>query len=391
MWLFACGTLIFASYWSVRLAFADFFYRRNTIPSLTTAVGLASGDAEYQALLSEHLEGVGADPDSGFLRAAALSPMDSRYWIRLGFSAESKGNYESAEKYLLRAASVNRKFDPAWALMNFYFRRGDAKQFWIWADKAMAVSYGDATAVYRLFWDMSDDAQFIRSHVPSKPSQLMSYLSFVMVQHKPEAAAGAAHDLALIADSNQLGVLLHYCGEASLSDTASALDVWNVLCTRRLLPVAPIDPANRSLIADPTFKLWPPREGFGWHIDLQDEVLFAQPDDSQGLHIRLSGKQPDESVLLDTLLLTFPGRHYRLLFEVNCDAGANTEGISWSVLDSGRLSAQTSLYSARGSSPLEFQADMSPARLLLTYKRPLGSLRAQGGFTIRSVRGEAVK
>ncbi len=249
LWLVGMSALLFAAYWSVRLAVADYFYRENTISSLSRAVALAGGDAEYHALLAEHLEGIGTDPDPQFLIAASLSPEDSRYWIRLGFSAESKGDYRAAERYLLQAASVNRKFDPAWALMNFYFRRGEADQFWRWADKALAMSYGDLSAIYRLFWSMSTDARLIRSHVPAKPQALASYLSFLEAENRGEAATETSRALAEIAGLEQVPILLDYCDRSLDSHADSAVAVWDTLAFESCYRSAPLNRPKAGLSA----------------------------------------------------------------------------------------------------------------------------------------------
>lgn len=398
IWLTGSGVLAFASYWSVRLAVADFYYREDTISSLSRAVDLAQGDAEYRALFAEHLEGAGTDPDPLFRSAAALSPQDSRYWIRLGFSAESKGMYNKAEQYLLQAASVNRKFDPAWALMNFYFRRGQTDQFWIWADRAMAMSYGDLSGLYRLFWSMSDDAKLIRSHVPSKPVALAAYLQFLESAQPgtnlAAAAAGAARDLADIAGPEQTPYLLAYCSRAldpntRLSDETAATTVWNTLSRRRLLPVPLLDPSKGVVIGDPEFTLYSGPGGFAWHTLSNDEIAIDAAYDSHGVHISFSGQEPQEVVLLETVAPVAVGVRYRILCDVEYDQSAGIAGLAWEITTAAlpeRVSAAAPV-TPEGCA-LEFNSAVSPVLLRLHYRRPTGSTLGRGGLTVRSVRSE---
>jgi tetratricopeptide (TPR) repeat protein len=391
-WLAGGAILIFASCWSVRFALADYFYTENTISSLTEAVALAGGDAEYRALLAEHLEGVGTDPDPLFLRAAALSPEDSRYWIRLGFSAETKGNYQKAEQYLLKGASVNRKFDPAWALMNFYFRRDEAAQFWIWADKALAMSYGDASAIFRLMWDMSDDARLIRSHVLPRRDLLAGYLYFLELNRHPEAARDVASDLASVGDAGDVQFLMQYCDQALAFDPAAALEVWNTMCRRKLLALPELNPARGAIVADPEFSLFPSTPGFGWRFTVPDGVTVAPAPDRRGIRIDFSANQPEDCVLIYTELPVQANSRYQLHYNSSYESGASISGLSWEVSSS--LSGVPVVASAdfpAGSGPgtVDFETHAEiPVRLQLRYRRPLGSVRARGAVIVESVRSE---
>ena len=100
--LVACFLL--TCYWSIRFSLADSFYRVNTLDAVRRAVDLVPGNASYRSLLAEHIGGVGLNPDNEMVKAAGLSPLESRYWIRLGFRREVEGNFGEAEKYLLQAA-----------------------------------------------------------------------------------------------------------------------------------------------------------------------------------------------------------------------------------------------------------------------------------------------
>ena len=76
------GTLI-SIYYSVVLSRADSLRRDNTLDALRGAVRLVPGNAEYHALLAEHLEAAGLDPDSELALATQLnSPREGRFWIQ---------------------------------------------------------------------------------------------------------------------------------------------------------------------------------------------------------------------------------------------------------------------------------------------------------------------
>jgi len=82
--------------------------------------------------------------------AVTLNPRLAIAWIQLGLDAEGEGNLAEAEIDLLQAARVDRQYVPAWTLANFYFRRGDAANFWPWARKAAARTFDDYRPLLRL-------------------------------------------------------------------------------------------------------------------------------------------------------------------------------------------------------------------------------------------------
>ncbi len=245
-WFVALAVLAFAGFWSVRFAVADSLYRQNTLDSLNRAVALVPGNAAYHALLAEHREGLGFDPAPQLIAASALSPQDSRYWIRLGFRAESENQQNKAEKYLLHAAAVDRKFDPRWALMNFYFRRGRLPEFWPWTERAFELSYGDLTPLFRLTWEATRDPSEIRRHLPENKGILTDYLGYLINNRHFEASVPLARQLAgLMTPGENTDLLLSWWNQALTADNASAFSVWNTLCDRKVLPfIAPTRPGK---------------------------------------------------------------------------------------------------------------------------------------------------
>src|SRR6185437_11868263 len=172
--LFGVGVL---GWYSIRFALADAAYRENTLATLTTAISLAPSNASYHELLAEHLEAAGQNPDSELRIATELSPRESRYWIRRAFRAELEQKYQESEGYLLKAHAVDRGFDPRWALMNFYFRRGDFPRFWKYTREALDMSYGDRGAIFRMGLAANDDPAAIREMLPAKREVLFSFFT----------------------------------------------------------------------------------------------------------------------------------------------------------------------------------------------------------------------
>ena len=131
-----CGLAV-SVWYSVTVARADLYYRENSLASAQAAVRLAPGNAVYHALLAEWLEADGANPDAELKKTTDLSPRESIYWIRQAFRAEVERKFEESERFLTEAYRVDHGFDPRWALMNYYFRRGMTPQFWKAAREAL--------------------------------------------------------------------------------------------------------------------------------------------------------------------------------------------------------------------------------------------------------------
>ncbi len=143
LWLLPLPFLAVAAWETARLAQADFFSRQNTTDSLREAVQLDPGNADFRELFAEQLAEDGLDPNPELRAAVSLSPLNSHWWDRLGFQAESERDYPAAERDLMQAVRVDQTFGPRWSLMNYYFRRGDPQEFWRWTKASLEMSFGD--------------------------------------------------------------------------------------------------------------------------------------------------------------------------------------------------------------------------------------------------------
>src|ERR1700723_2861990 len=155
-----------ASLLSVRRAWADWEFRRGTPENVARAIGIAPSNAEYLLFRALQTDYDGADAAPILERAATLDPMSSTPRLRLGLDAEIRGDYASAEKWLLAAARIDRQFEPRWTLANFYFRRESFPDFWIWLRAALQVSYGDRRPAFDLAWRATSQAAEIDRAIP---------------------------------------------------------------------------------------------------------------------------------------------------------------------------------------------------------------------------------
>lgn len=385
-------------YFSVRLAVADSYFREDTPESVAEAVRLDGGNAVYHDLLAEHLEGIGKDSVAERAAAARLSPRETRYWIALAVDAEVKRNYPQAEKDLLEAASVSRQFDPRWALMNFYFRRGRMPEFRTWTRRALDISYDDLAPIFRLCWLASGDAGAIESVLPPGNKKIESkYLGFLLSTQRLEAAPPIARELVERADAADVPLLLGYCDAMLAKNARAGLDVWNALCRRKLEPYDALVPATGSIITNGDFRLTPVEHGFDWRIPRVDGVFVTPRTGSDGLTFELSGEQPEDTVLLTEFVPVDGGREYRLNYEYRAPDEPEDSGLTWEAAapDSDAVMARSAYLATTGdwnTGHLSFTPAANGAvRLSLRYRRALGTVRHKGTIVLRRVAAEVAR
>src|SRR5579862_563907 len=153
----ALALIAVAAWWSMRLARADQAFRTGTPEGVARAVELLPGSSDYLLFQALQHDYEGSDPVPILQRAAAAGPRSSAPRIQLGLEFESRGDFATADSWLLDAARVDHQYEPAWTLANFYFRRGNAEQFWKWMRAALQVSYGDLRLAFDLCWRQSSD------------------------------------------------------------------------------------------------------------------------------------------------------------------------------------------------------------------------------------------
>jgi len=383
-------------WYSIRFALADAAYRENTLATLTTAISLAPSNASYHELLAEHLEAAGQNPDSELRIATELSPRESRYWIRRAFRAELEQKYQESEGYLLKAHAVDRGFDPRWALMNFYFRRGDFPRFWKYTREALDMSYGDRGAIFRMGLAANDDPAAIREMLPAKREVLFSFFTYLMQNGRQDYAARVAEELALKPREEEVPALVGYCSRRLTEDPISVLRVWNGLCAARFLPFGALSPEQGKLITNGDFAVQPSSDGFDWKYSANPSVSITPSDTGQGLSIDLNAGQADTVALIEQEIPLKPGRQYTIHSTYRLIGPADDSGLHWAIFPaSGGSGASTELAISpvlKGqdwqNAKIAFSSDRDTARLVLLYRRTLATVRWKGTVQIRNVTSE---
>jgi hypothetical protein len=234
-------------------------------------------------------------------------------------------------------------FEPRWALVNFYFRRDHREQFWKWARSALEMAYGDLAVFWDLCWHAASSPSEIEAILPKDPGIRATYLRF-LIGVSPQAAAPVAVGLAEQNAGPHRELLIDWTTrllEAKLPEPAAR--IWQALCRQGI--------ANCD---NDGFRTAPSGEGFDWHAT--GSFTHLRP----GLRLSFDGKQPETAEILWRYA---SGDVRRVIPDWTAPADA---GFSWRI------------------EPV----NQGLSRVVLQYRRPLGSPRFQGTFELRSVRLE---
>jgi len=386
-----------AAVWSVRLGWADYWFRQETLKGTEKAISVTPGQAAYYyrlALLSSDdnpAKAIGA-----LRRAVALDPADAHSWIDLGLLYEAGGDNTLAERCLLRAVQEDAQYLPGWTLANYYLRRNDAPRFGFWAKRAAAMAYGDPLPLFRLCGQMEEDGNLIDRLAISDPSVRASYLSYLVGQDRIDLAGPATRRILEENRRPDTPLLLAVCDRLlDRSRAGEALHIWNRLAETHRIPFGAWSSATRSLLVNGAFTVAPTSQGFDWRLPEVDGVTAASEESPGGLRLTFSGRQPERCEVLDQYVPVQENRKYKLTFLYRTSGIASGTGLAWRIVD---INGARSLGEGRDLSAEEETQDQvsfgTPSgcglvRVSLLYQRSLGTTRIAGFIVLRSIALEA--
>jgi tetratricopeptide (TPR) repeat protein len=173
----------FAFSLSIRLAVAEVDFWRNPDSALHSPFWLnAANLARYNSSPKE------------LCAALRLNPRLASAWMYLGLDAEAEGHLPEAEADLLQAARIDRQYLPAWTLANFYFRRDDPAQFWVWAGRA-ALLIDDPRPLLRLTDAFEASPQRVATRLGGRAPLLRAYLDLLIGAERLDSAQEIARML----------------------------------------------------------------------------------------------------------------------------------------------------------------------------------------------------
>jgi len=352
--------------------------------SVRLAVTITPDSAEYHFRLWEAQKDGPADSSAELDRALALNPRYTAAWIARGLEAEGAGDRKKAEASLLRAAEIDRLYLPRWTLANFYLRGADLPQFWTWARRAAEMAY-DPAALFQLCWRASNDAPEILQAIPDTPALRQAYLDFLARTNRLEAAAPLAAEVSQRASFSHLDLLLRYCDAVLASRQVNpALQAWNALAARRIIPYGVLDPRAGASLTNGDLAAAPLLRGFDWRPAHVEGATLSFDTGSRQMSLTLSGKQPEWCDIVEQYLPLLPNVKYHFRYRYRTQDLAAETGLVWSFVDA-RTVAELAALAVRASpdwneQTLEFTTGSGSdfLRVLLRYRRPTGSMRAEG-------------
>ncbi len=338
--------LLLATALTGTIAYADSLYRSGAPDSVRRAARLDPSRADFHFALAQ------LDPQAAanHLEAAlAANAFHTQARLALAQEREFSGDDDAAEKLLLEGARLDRQFTPAWALANFYFRRGRTAPFWTWARRAAAMSFGDRRALLDLCFSVSNDPEDVFTRIGNTQME-EPFLRYLIARYGAASAETAAIRMARHADPAWRDTLVDYVDAAIAANRfGPAWQIWGLIGA----------PANGR--------------GFDWRIPASDGVYVTR--NSANWRVELSGREPETA---DILIRAVPAGAFVLRYEYRTKGLTAGNGIVWQ--------------SSEGIVPLDRSPDWRAGELSLTggwlrlaYRRPRGSTRAEGTLQLRNL------
>ena len=381
--LLHCGivlALAVAAYWAGLLAWADHLSRSSQLADRQRAVRMAPGASLYERL-ADKIEETSGDPLAALAHAANLDPANAEYRMRVGLRAEAAGQFDVAERNLLKAARLSRLYQPRYLLAQYYFRRQNADEFFKWAHAAFDLAYGDVLPLLDLCWRMRPEAEWLQARALSRrPEIARQYLVFLSRHQQMEPAEVLAGQLSESAVAADLPALLEFCDRSlAAGRPAHPVKVWNRLCLNRLLPFEALDPAKGISLTDGRFAHWAFGQGFDWRLNDADGVTSRRMNGE--LRVTFSGRQAEWCAMAWQYLAVRPGGRYRLRWALRGIDVDSPDGVCWKLYDLAgrRVAAET------GGGSLTFAAPSDVLVLMLSYERPMGLPRLAGTAAVTQV------
>jgi len=382
-----------AGVWSVRLGWADYWFRKETLAGTQKALAITPGQAAYYyrlALLAS--DDHPARAVEALQRAVALNPADAQSWIDLGLQYEAGGDTARAEQCLVRAVEEDAQYLPRWTLANYYFRRNDPPRFWFWAKRAAAMAYGDPLPLFRLCGQMEEDGKLIDRLAIRNPSVRASYVSYLVGQDRIDLVGPPSRRVLEENRQDDTPLLLAVCDRLlDRSRVDEALGIWNRLAETHRIPFGARSSTMPSLLVNGAFAVAPTSQGFDWRLPEVDGLSAASEESPGGLRLTFSGRQPERCETLVQYVPVQENRQYKLTFRYRTSGIAAATGLAWRIADrnSGNGLGEGRDLSAEEEVQAQVSFDTPPgcrlARVSLLYQRSLGTTRIAGFIILRSL------
>jgi tetratricopeptide (TPR) repeat protein len=397
VFVLACA---FALYRSVRLGVADAFAFRGTSAGLSKAIAIEPASEKYlarEAIWRSDSGDLSPEVDHRLARALAMNPLDSSVMMTLGLRAEMRGDQETAERQLARAAEVDHTFKPTWTLANYYFRNDQTEKFWpqisrclsLIEPKSMESWSFDPAPIFDLCWNRTQDSKKILELVPQRHGTLLPYLAYLVEHKHPDAAIAAWPRVLAVANMDDAASLTAFCDFLiQMNRAQEAVDVWNQLVDRRYVRSTLLNPRAGISVADPDFAFPVAGSAFGWRVARERGAFVSVAP--HRLAFEYTGEQPENFDVLWKMAPVLPGRVYRLKWKTDASRLNLTLGTDPGFMirfsdEAGELTPVCSLLSRQTNCEIRTSPRTRLLWLRLRYTRALGTTRVTGTLKLESL------
>jgi tetratricopeptide (TPR) repeat protein len=324
-------------------------------------------------------------------RAVGINSFEASSWIELGLLAESAGDLETAERDLLRAAQVDRRYLPRWTLANFYLRRGDSENFWKWARAASEMIYDGSASFFRLCGQMSEDGKLIERLNLTKPDLRAQYASYLIDVGRIDLALSPLESVMRGNRPKDLDLLLAACDReigAGFVDEATRL--WNGLVETNRIHSSRVG-TEVTVTKGQDFRNPVLGRGFDWRLIDINGVAPTIEDDPPGLRLGFSGGQPETCEPIYRYLPVTGSSAYGVKIGYDLSGAGPHSGLRWTVIElpGGTTLATSDEVAGVRSAETIIHFTPSPncrlVKIALDYARTRGTTRLQGSILLREI------
>ncbi len=277
--------------------------------------------------------------------------------IDCGLDAESRHDFNSAERELLAAAQLDRQYLPAWTLANYYFRRGDRNRFLPWARRAAELCYDDLNPLLQLA-DAFDPGR-ATDELGGSAKQKRAYLDLLIRSHRWDEAMVIARNMTDSQSAERLRAFTTQLIGANRG--AQAAEIW----------------AHVEDHGDHA----PTGEGFDWRIGVCNHMTGRWRDGV--FEFTLDGFQPEVVTLLERpVFLSGPPLPVRYRYS------SDVAGLHFAIDHKAGPAIENSVQAPtdwRDAEHTFVTREMGLARLVLYYRRDPGSVAAQGRIRVGNI------
>jgi tetratricopeptide (TPR) repeat protein len=401
MWIGILAAILVAAYWSVRLAYADYYFRKGTPAALDRAVQILPSYDRYHlsnAIVKQQVQPTSPEIEHEFAAALRLNERNSEALMGWGLTAELAGDSPRAEALFVEATQVDKLIKPVWTLANFYFRQGDTAKFLPAARQCLrmmshnGVFFGgyNPASMYDLCWNATDDPHRIFTElIPHDRDILYSYFGYLLNRDRMGAAAEVADTILADPFAYYLPGLLVYC-ESLIRDhrIPEVVNLWRKMAAKNLIPYRAVDLEQGVFLTNGDFRHPILQAGFDWRNLAGEPVVFSYLPEQNHLRYQVDGGQPEHVPLLSQCVPVVPGKKYRMTARFDAPSDPAFRGFTWKVQDqrSGEfLPTVTKVYGGSYSLAFDARDTTEAVNLILGYDRLPGTARARGVYEIESV------